>query len=884
MTLYKATVMLVLQLVLLILSLAYEARGQGFPGHWVARWIWTEGEADPYHFFLMARRDLKLDGRPREAVLKVTAADRYLLYVNGVYLGRGPARSDPRWKSYDSYEVAAHLRQGDNTVAILAYHYGCHNNYTRDARAGLFAQLEVDGTDGERQIVGTGRDWRVRPAQGWRRDVDPINDSLGVTEIYDANLDPPDWTLPGYDDSSWAEALVIPEARTPWTYLEPRQTPRMVEEEVYPTRVVQMGEVMEVPGTRAVALPYMSPWKETQVPEQLMQETHHPLQHARIQDSEAVLRADGEGARLQSAPYREGEPPEKGVRSPFLIVDFGRPLFGFPKVRMKGPGGVIVDLTYGSELVQGRIWSVMQGMRLGDRYVSRPGQQVWQTFEYKQFRYLQIVVRNAEHPVQVDSISVVAYRYPAQERGSFECSDRVLTRLWRASVDTAYLNMEDSHVAENRERRVWGGDGVHGAYASWAAYGDLAITKRFFRLLSRGQLRDGLLRKHYPGSEAKQDGLYRDAKKSEVYDNPRNIPQHGLLYGVAVGDHYQYFGDLELVRELYPTLSGLAEWCRRHADDTGLLYWLPYSNWVDHVDTDMRGANLETNAFYFRMLTHLEGMARDLRRDEEAVLWRTRAREVRQSLRRLHWDRDRELYVDSVREGKQSSTATELSNALVILYGIAEEGQRDRIASQLSGPGPELVRATPLYFHYVIEALLESGAVTAAVDGIRDRYAPMMQAFDVPTMWETWDRFGFYGTGASQVHSGSSGPAWTLSRCILGVYSEGPGFRSCRIEPKTGGLDWARGTFPSVRGNIEVEWRRENQRMTLEVELPQGLETKLILVRDASRDLVLVHNGRKFRVGAGVGSVPQLELSSTRIGVQVIGGRHHLDLAAADVP
>ena len=72
--------------------------------------------------------------------------------------------------------------------------------------------------------------------------------------------------------------------------------------------------------------------------------------------------------------------------------------------------------------------------------------------------------------------------------------------------------------------------------------------------------------------------------------------------------------------------------------------------------------------------------------------------------------------------------------------------------------------------------------------------------------------------------------------------------------------------------------------MTLEVKLPQGLETKLILVRDASRDLVLVHNGRKFRVGAGVGSVPQLELSPTRIGVQVSGGRHHLDLAAAEVP
>ena len=68
--------------------------------------------------------------------------------------------------------------------------------------------------------------------------------------------------------------------------------------------------------------------------------------------------------------------------------------------------------------------------------------------------------------------------------------------------------------------------------------------------------------------------------------------------------------------------------------------------------------------------------------------------------------------------------------------------------------------------------------MAAAVGRIRDQYAPMIEAFDVPTMWETWDRFGFHGTGASQVHSGSSGPAWTLWCCILGVYSEGPGPKS----------------------------------------------------------------------------------------------------------
>ncbi len=112
--------------------------GRGYPGHWAGRFIWTHGEAHPFHFFLMARRTVHLQGDPPSARLHITAADRYLLYVNGEYLGRGPARGDPRWKSYDSYGVASNLQGGDNVIAVLAYHYGCQNNYPRDARAGLF--------------------------------------------------------------------------------------------------------------------------------------------------------------------------------------------------------------------------------------------------------------------------------------------------------------------------------------------------------------------------------------------------------------------------------------------------------------------------------------------------------------------------------------------------------------------------------------------------------------------------------------------------------------------------------------------------------------------------------------------------------------------------
>src|SRR5262245_62122793 len=91
---------------------------------WAAKWIWDHGAANPKNYFLMVRRNFQLDGKPAAAVLHITSAHRYTLFVNGIYAGRGPARSDPRWKAYDTYDVSRYLIAGRNTIAALAYHYG----------------------------------------------------------------------------------------------------------------------------------------------------------------------------------------------------------------------------------------------------------------------------------------------------------------------------------------------------------------------------------------------------------------------------------------------------------------------------------------------------------------------------------------------------------------------------------------------------------------------------------------------------------------------------------------------------------------------------------------------------------------------------------------
>jgi alpha-L-rhamnosidase len=280
---------------------------------------------------------------------------------------------------------------------------------------------------------------------------------------------------------------------------------------------------------------------------------------------------------------------------------------------------------------------------------------------------------------------------------------------------------------------------------------------------------------------------------------------------------------------------------------------------------------------------------------QEAAKWKSQAEVVKASLRRLHWNPERELYADSVVEDRQSRTLTELANGMAVLFDIATPDQTPKIIRHLSNPPSDVFLATPLYFYYVLEALIKAGATETALKFMDERYAPMLEASDVPTMREFWSPYirawtpggqitelkqGYSGQLASPAHSGSVSPAWTLSKHILGVYPLGAGFQKCRIAPQTGQLQWARGVFPSVRGDIKVAWKKEGDRFVVDTVLPPTLETDLTLARKAGVDYQLMHNGKTYEVSARANSVPGLILTGDQIIVRVVGGSHHLELGA----
>src|ERR1051325_1519968 len=89
-----------------------------------AKWIWFPGERTLQNTFVLFRRQLHLDAAPKKAAGWIFADSRYRLVVNGRRVQWGPAPSDPRWQEVDPIDLAAHLKAGDNVIAVEVLYYG----------------------------------------------------------------------------------------------------------------------------------------------------------------------------------------------------------------------------------------------------------------------------------------------------------------------------------------------------------------------------------------------------------------------------------------------------------------------------------------------------------------------------------------------------------------------------------------------------------------------------------------------------------------------------------------------------------------------------------------------------------------------------------------
>jgi len=159
--------------------------------------------ADLTNIHTMFRKSFQLQQLPQATQLYITADDYYKLYVNGQFVGQGPAQANYYHYFYNTYDITPYLQQGENVIAVHVYYHGLisRSYNSGDHRQGMIAELHIDGN----YMFGTDSSWKYRAAAEYK--AGPIiGYNTQFSEFIDSRLKQKGWRTKGFDDSRWLSA------------------------------------------------------------------------------------------------------------------------------------------------------------------------------------------------------------------------------------------------------------------------------------------------------------------------------------------------------------------------------------------------------------------------------------------------------------------------------------------------------------------------------------------------------------------------------------------------------------------------------------------------------------------------------------------------------
>ena len=163
-------------------------------------WIWVQNalsHENQHACFGTAFQAAPQDG---PVTLSICAVTRYIAYLNGREIGRGPIRSGKDRLYYDVWSLDGEILTGENQLAVRVWDYGVSTYQTIASAPGLL----FDITQNEQTLCCSDTSVRAAMDTGHLSFVPKRNVNLGFTDYYDArNFDGNWYETPG----SWADWL-----------------------------------------------------------------------------------------------------------------------------------------------------------------------------------------------------------------------------------------------------------------------------------------------------------------------------------------------------------------------------------------------------------------------------------------------------------------------------------------------------------------------------------------------------------------------------------------------------------------------------------------------------------------------------------------------------
>jgi len=894
--------------------------------------IWPHGEAPAPHEVALFRRTFTLPEPAHRVILTIFADTRYEVWMDGIWVGRGPARFSQAHREYDVYHLGE-LAAGDHLIAALVQ---WAPNQRRSESLTPYLKARLEATDAQGRVIAavqTDSTWKALLSDAWRQDAAPVHSwqLIGPTELLDLRRLPPDWSTATYSDAGWPAAVVKNDAGIHYT---PRSIPLPENAPFIPTLIDagllspgwRVGEVLsetssftfvlttplrfsvemlaepDAPPTSTVRLdgvplswmPAPPDRPNVLVASRDLAPGAHSLSFLNIPSTGATFAVPVQGVQYTGFPFHWG--PHAGRRS--LLAEPGS-LSGIvtATVRTEGidlsfsqaPAYAVLDL---GRVVHGRVVAEVKGpagaivdigwderLWMGRRPLPYPGSL------HRQWNQVDSWILDGS-PRSISTLDTRAGRYiwiavwedaPVRIRNL-----RVLEERYPASQRGTFVS------SDPRLDQIWqvGVDTLRpnmtDAYTDtpWRErgqwWGDTYVEFQINRVAfgDTALLRRGLVLMAEAFTDGEPDALAPNGEGILLLD-------YGMLWVQALQDYWQLTGDGATVLQLYTPMQELLEFLREYEHpDTGLLD-VPPGHWsrtalVDWPAGHSRyGQSAALNALYYRTLLDAASLAEGVGDSASAAAYAQRAARVKERLNENLYQEQQRRYISSLLDGMLVAPSPH-AQAWPLACGVVPDEREQAVVQallSLISPDPSQPNVEIYGMYWVLRALGETGHVPEALTLIRQYYGRLLD-LGATTWWEGFNAHTQYT--ASLSHGWGGAPTWFLTTYVLGARQVGP--QRWEVRPALLGLESVSGTLPLGEDVLSVGWERPDcEHAFLNVSAPADSSGEIVIPRVGPTTSITLNQTLIWENGVPLADFVFSDGEGVRIR-HLTGGTYHIDI------
>lgn len=465
-----------------------------------------------------------------------------------------------------------------------------------------------------------------------------------------------------------------------------------------------------------------------------------------------------------------------------FFLDFGKETFGFVKLHgLKGKGKL--HIYYGESKEEAL--STDHCETLDELDINEPAKKDSVMALSKAFRYVNV---QFDAGVSVDDVSMLYEYAPLTERGSFKCSDDELNRIYDISKYTLHLATREFFIdGIKRDRWIWSGDAYQSYLMNYYLYFDSPTVNRTMLAL-RG--------------------------KDPVTSHINTIMDYTFYWFLSIYDYYQYTGDKTFIKQFYPRMQSLMDYCLGRRDKDGMMEGLAgdwvFIDWADGLSK--KGQVSFEQMLFCRSLETMALCAKENNDVAGATKYKALAADLRAKIFSLYWNDQKHALVHSRVDGVQTDNVTRYANMFGIFFNYFNDEQKQEVKQNVL-LNDKIQKITTPYMHfYELEALCAMGEQSYVLKQMKDYWGGMLK-LGATSFWEEYDPtktgadiYAMYGRpfGKSLCHAWGASPIYLLGKYYIGVKPTSPGYQTYMVEPVLGGLQWMQGSVPTPNGNIDV--------------------------------------------------------------------------------